>query len=287
MTKVFIGGSRNITRLPDELKTRLNAIMNHNHSVLLGDANGADKAVQKHLSEHAYAHVIIYCSGDTPRNNLGRWPVHNVTAQSKAKDYQFYAAKDREMAKAADFGLMVWDGESPGTLLNIVRLLAGGQKAVLYHLPKKEALNIKTAGQLRIFLNLCPPSIRADIEKRATPAERKFMINAPDQPNMLDDVPEQPENQGTQHIQESILNEINSALAVGDVQRIINALGELARTAGMSQVARETGLARESLYRSLDAAGNPEFATVMKVLTSLGISLQVRPAPEKETNYGR
>ena len=45
----------------------------------------------------------------------------------------------------------------------------------------------------------------------------------------------------------------------------------------MSQIARETGLARESLYRSLDAGGNPEFLTVMKVLSSLGVRLEAKP----------
>ena len=57
-------------------------------------------------------------------------------------------------------------------------------------------------------------------------------------------------------------------------------LGERVRAArrerGMSQVARETGLARESLYRSLDAAGNPEFATVLKVLSSIGLRLEAK-----------
>ena len=45
----------------------------------------------------------------------------------------------------------------------------------------------------------------------------------------------------------------------------------------MSQVARETGLARESLYRSLDPKGNPEFTTVLKVLSSIGLRLEGKP----------
>jgi probable addiction module antidote protein len=52
----------------------------------------------------------------------------------------------------------------------------------------------------------------------------------------------------------------------------------------MSQVARETNLARESLYRSLDEGGNPEFTTVLKVLSSLGIDLEARKAPEKDNS---
>jgi DNA-binding phage protein len=49
-----------------------------------------------------------------------------------------------------------------------------------------------------------------------------------------------------------------------------------AREQGMSKVAGETALARESLYRSLDAAGNPEFATVIKVLSSIGLKLEAK-----------
>lgn len=50
----------------------------------------------------------------------------------------------------------------------------------------------------------------------------------------------------------------------------------------MSQVARDTSLARESLYRSLDSGGNPEFATMFKVLSSLGIDLEAKKAPQHD-----
>ena len=53
---------------------------------------------------------------------------------------------------------------------------------------------------------------------------------------------------------------LNMALARADATTVMNTLGIIARERGMSQIARETGLARESLYRSLDANGNPEFA---------------------------
>ena len=51
------------------------------------------------------------------------------------------------------------------------------------------------------------------------------------------------------------------------------ALGDIARARGMSQLARDTGLAREGLYKALSAEGNPEFATVMKVIKALGLKL--------------
>ncbi|WP_090812686.1 addiction module antidote protein [Paraburkholderia tuberum] len=66
---------------------------------------------------------------------------------------------------------------------------------------------------------------------------------------------------------------LDAALAEADPAAAINALGGLAKMRGMSNVAKETGLARESLYRALSSEGNPEFATVLKVLTSLGLHL--------------
>jgi probable addiction module antidote protein len=53
------------------------------------------------------------------------------------------------------------------------------------------------------------------------------------------------------------------------------ALGDVARARGMSKIAKAAGLGRESLYKALSAEGNPEFATVLKVLSSLGLKLHV------------
>ena len=61
----------------------------------------------------------------------------------------------------------------------------------------------------------------------------------------------------------------------GDGSLIRAALGDIARARGMSLLARETGLARESLYKALSPEGNPEFTTVMKVIKALGFKLHV------------
>ena len=60
----------------------------------------------------------------------------------------------------------------------------------------------------------------------------------------------------------------------GDGSLIRAALGDIARAKGMSQLSRDTGLAREGLYRALSAEGNPEFSTIMKVIKALGLSLR-------------
>jgi len=64
-----------------------------------------------------------------------------------------------------------------------------------------------------------------------------------------------------------------AALEDGDPQLIAAVLGDIARARGMSKIARKTGLGRESLYKALSPEGNPEFATVLKVIHALGFKL--------------
>lgn len=178
MSTIFIGGSRDVHSLSDELTSRLDTIMDRNHQVVVGDAIGVDKAVQNYLADNDYRNVTIFCSGAQPRNNIGKWTVRSVVAGSKTKGYKFYAAKDREMAREADFGLMIWNGMSSGTLLNLVRLSQAGKITILYDLPHKDILNFKTAEQTRAFILGCEVAIRSGIEKRATQEEKAFLINA-------------------------------------------------------------------------------------------------------------
>ncbi len=71
---------------------------------------------------------------------------------------------------------------------------------------------------------------------------------------------------------------LEAALQEGDSALIAAALGDIARAKGMGQIARDAGLGRESLYKALSAEGNPEFATIMKVVAALGLQLHVSPA---------
>jgi probable addiction module antidote protein len=70
---------------------------------------------------------------------------------------------------------------------------------------------------------------------------------------------------------------LEAALQEGDSGLIAAALGDIARAKGMSQIARDAGLGRESLYKALSAEGNPEFATIMKVVGALGLQLHASP----------
>ena len=73
---------------------------------------------------------------------------------------------------------------------------------------------------------------------------------------------------------------LNVALEEEDLSLIMATLGDIARARRMALVAQETGLGRESLYKSLSAAGNPEFATVLKVVRALGLRLQATAVTE-------
>lgn len=63
-----------------------------------------------------------------------------------------------------------------------------------------------------------------------------------------------------------------------DAAFIAAALGDIARAKGMTQLARDTGLGRESLYKALSPEGNPSFATILKVISALGFKLSASPA---------
>ncbi len=69
---------------------------------------------------------------------------------------------------------------------------------------------------------------------------------------------------------------LEAALEEDDPALFAAALGDIARAKGMTQIAREAGLGRESLYKALSADGNPEFATVLKVVRSLGLKLHAK-----------
>ena len=82
---------------------------------------------------------------------------------------------------------------------------------------------------------------------------------------------------------EGIAAYMTDALETGDPAFVADALGVVARARGMTEVAREAGVSRESLYRALSADGNPEFGTVMRVAQALGLQFSVTPAPHKAT----
>ena len=153
MKTVFIGGSRHISRLSSDVRDRLDRMVSQNLQILIGDANGADRAVQQYLSNRGYENVQVFCMEGHCRNNVGVWPVVDVSAPRGVKGAEFYSLKDQEMTLKASVGLMLWDGKSAGTLANIVRLLEQQKPVVVYQAKLHELSTLKTLQDLRSLLS--------------------------------------------------------------------------------------------------------------------------------------
>lgn len=74
---------------------------------------------------------------------------------------------------------------------------------------------------------------------------------------------------------EDIIAYLEAVFEDGDPELITHALGAIARSEGMTEIAKAAGVTRASLYKALSAEGNPEFATVLKVVKALGLKLTV------------
>jgi len=155
MSKVFIGGSRKLARLNDDIRKRLNNIIDKNYSILVGDANGMDKAVQKYLSDKSYRNVLVYCVGENCRNNIGQWETRRAREPNKLKDFHYYSVKDLEMIKDTDYGFMIWDAKSKGTLNNIINLLKENKTSIVYLSKDKKFYTLSSSDDLEDLLKKC------------------------------------------------------------------------------------------------------------------------------------
>ncbi len=81
--------------------------------------------------------------------------------------------------------------------------------------------------------------------------------------------------------EEMIFAYMNAALEDGDPALVAAALGDIARARGMTQIAKAAGVSRESLYKALRVGGNPEFATIMKVMRAMGLQMTIEPTEKK------
>jgi len=75
---------------------------------------------------------------------------------------------------------------------------------------------------------------------------------------------------------EDVIGILEAALEENDMEFLFSVIGDIARSKGMAQIAKDLNLARESLYRSLSQDGNPSFSTIFKVLDNLGFQLSIR-----------
>ena len=87
--------------------------------------------------------MSVYFVGAKPRNNVGCWPLLHVDTPKGVKGFDFFAAKDKRMAHEADCGLMLWDGESRGTLANVVNLVNEEKPVAVYVSQRRRFLNAR------------------------------------------------------------------------------------------------------------------------------------------------
>jgi hypothetical protein len=171
MTKVFIGGSQSITKLPASVAARIDKIVEEDFTILIGDASGVDACVQKYLAEKAYANALVFCTG-VCRKNAGGWKAMVVQANAGEIGFDFYALKDREMARETDYGFMVWDGRSKGTLNNVLNLLSENKSALVFFSPEESFHTIRNAKDLSALLSKCGERALMIFEEKLTLSKR-------------------------------------------------------------------------------------------------------------------
>ena len=134
--KVFISGSKTISKLNDEFCKLLSEAVQASSEILIGDCNGVDALVQRYLANLNYKNVTIYCSGQKPRNYIDKsWKIHSCAELAMGlKGRQFYTVKDIEMSKDCDYGIALWDSKSVGTAENIKRLKDLGKNAFVINI---------------------------------------------------------------------------------------------------------------------------------------------------------
>jgi len=175
MTMIFMGGSRDIVDLPEPAIERISSIVSHEHGVLIGDAPGADAEVQGLLAGYGYEHVGVFHAGKEPRHNLGDWAAYHVPPPPGARGFAIHAEKDREMARRADYGLMVWDGESPGTFLNVLRLALVASPCVVYDTARGTVVTTYGVADWRAMLDRVRTDVARQVIARMTPDEREAL----------------------------------------------------------------------------------------------------------------
>jgi len=166
ITKVFIAGSMTIKNLDPKVKERINKIVEQNLEVVVGDADGADTSVQWHLFNHGGSIATVFCAGPTPRNNVGDWPVVSVSTKHAEGSRAFFTAKDLRMAEVADFGLMIWDTKSTGTLSNVIELLTRNKKSVVFVNKTKVFKNVGTVAQLEDLVSFMSEAAKRKADEK-------------------------------------------------------------------------------------------------------------------------
>lgn len=172
MTTVFIVGSTSIGHLDPMFKDRIDRITNLGLEVIVGDADGADTAIQTYLHERGASLAAVYCSGSHPRNNVGGWPVHAVESKHRPGTRAFFMEKGVEMARTADYGVMMWDVQSTGILGNVIELLRRKKKSLVFVNKTKTFKTVGDPSQLGELVSLMSIRARLNADEKIRLSEK-------------------------------------------------------------------------------------------------------------------
>jgi hypothetical protein len=114
--------------------------------------------VQLYLADKGYRDMVVYCMDRNCRNDVGGWPTHGSEAPRDSRGFEYFATKDQAMADATDYGLMLWDGESKGTLNNVLKLSQLGNSVVVHFAPRSVSHTVRSSSDLSALLTNCQES---------------------------------------------------------------------------------------------------------------------------------
>ena len=163
MTTVFIAGPIKIKHLDRKFKERIDKIIVSGIDLVVGDADGADTAIQTTLFEQGGSNTTVNevkkrqraamgQSGETIWADVDNGPIHSVTPDLAPGSRAYFTAKDVAMAEAADYGLMMWDATSTGTLSNVIELLGRKKKSAVFVNKSKEFMTVGDVVQLQALV---------------------------------------------------------------------------------------------------------------------------------------
>lgn len=156
---IYLAGSRvgvSTGRLPQSVRDRVGTIVRRGMRVVIGDANGADRALQMLLRELGHKDVSVIVGGSGRVRNLADpdWPVERIGADSPLTGRALMTIKDEAMGERATHGLMVWsdvytnrfgrESVSSGTLRNVWQLLSAGKPVALFYVPAGRFFDLKS-----------------------------------------------------------------------------------------------------------------------------------------------
>ncbi len=176
MPTVFIAGSIKIKKLHPLFVERISNIVSDKMDIVVGDAKGADASIQQELMNQRADKVTVYCTGDEPRNNIGNWKVKRVHSLAEPGTRAFFGAKDLKMAEIANYGLMLWDTASTGTLSNVFELLKGGKKSVVFVNKDQQFINVKEPTDILKLVAVMSDGAKTQAERKIGLHNKIFQI---------------------------------------------------------------------------------------------------------------